>query len=185
MKTILILTMMLSGLAETALSVCVPDGQNQNWSAIEVTIATGGGPYGPVKESFRVGERVPLVITMTNTGSEAVYVCESDMLYQDRPLIEKDGRSISYMPFRQEEVLAAERNKACEKLNLPDKILLRPEMPTVVDWYVLVEGTHSIFDDGWYDPLPAGNYTVSMGRRMSCCDGPFYPTNSVTFLVGQ
>src|SRR2546423_222707 len=54
-----------------------------NGSQIKISIATGGGPYRPAKDTYQVGLRVPVVITMTNTGSQPVYVCESGTLYQD------------------------------------------------------------------------------------------------------
>ena len=53
-----------------------------NSGQIKITIATGGGPYRPAKDTYRVGERIPVVITMTNTGTEPVYVCESGTLYR-------------------------------------------------------------------------------------------------------
>ena len=188
--TLLILFMISPAFAQTEPSGCASDAGIQMTDAssvqgdkIKITIATGGEPYGPAKNTFRRGERVPLVITMTNTGSEPVYVCGSDTIYQDRPQLIKDGKVIPYMPFRQSGMLAAERDKTCDELNLPEQILLRPNEPTVVDWFVLVKGATSLYDNGWYDPLPAGKYTLSNRRRLSSCDGPLSPTNTISFVV--
>src|SRR6266849_2051015 len=138
---------------------------------IRVSISTGGGPYRPAKDTYRVGERVPVVITMTNTGSEPVYVCESSTLYQDRPQLLRDGKPIAYTSFSQSMMQTAEKDKTCQKDNLPQQILLRPNEPAVVDWFNLAEGAPSLYDDGWYEPLPPGKYTLSDLRRLNCCDG--------------
>jgi len=42
-------------------TVRVPD------QAIKVTITAGGGMFGPARERFRVGEAIPIVISMTST----------------------------------------------------------------------------------------------------------------------
>ena len=150
---------------------------------IRVSISTGGGPYRPAKDTYRVGERVPVVITMTNTGSQPVYVCESGALYQDRPQLLKDGKPVPYISFQQSSIQMADKDKTCDKDNLPQQILLRPNEPTVVDWFVLSKGATSFNDVGWYEPLQPGKYTLSDRRRLSCCDGPLIETNTVEFVV--
>ena len=155
-----------------------------NASQIKITIATGGGPYlRTAKDTFRVGESIPLVITMTNTGSEPVYVCESDGLYQDRPQLLRDGKPVLYTSFRQSMMQTSDKDKSCQKENLPQQVLLRPNEPTVVDWFNLAEGTTSLYDDGWYESLPPGKYTLTDQRRIDCCAGSFIQTNTITFVV--
>src|SRR3984893_14145133 len=161
----LLLLTMLTGSARAGRSDCVPSDPTQqsnnssdqrsqiNGNQIKISIATGGGPYGPAKDTYREGERVPVVITMTNTGSEPVYVCESGTLYQDRPQLLKDGKPVPYMSYRQSMMELAIRDKTCDKENLPQQVLLRPNEPTVVDWFTLAEGAPSIDDDGWYEQL--------------------------------
>src|SRR5229473_7017793 len=83
---------------------------------IKISIATGGGPYRPAKGTYRVGKRVPVVITMTNTGSEPVYVCESGALYQDRPQLLKDGKPVPYLSYSQSMMQAAEKDKTCDQV---------------------------------------------------------------------
>ena len=152
-------------------------------SQIKISIATGGGPYQPAKDTYQVDERIPVVITMTNTGSEPVYVCESGTLYQDRPQLLKDGKPVDYMSFTKSEMQAALSDKTCENANVPQKILLRPSEPTVVDWFIVTVGATSPDDDAWYEPLQPGKYTLSNRRRLNCCDGPLIETNTIDFVV--
>ena len=150
---------------------------------IKISIATGGGLFGPAKDTYRVGDRVPVVITMTNTGSDSIYVCETGTLYQDRPHLLKDGKPVPYMSFQESTMKAAERDKTCDDDNLPQQILLRPNEPTVVDWFILSTGADSFNDVAWYDPMQPGKYTFSDQRRLSCCDGPLINSNTVEFVV--
>jgi hypothetical protein len=152
-------------------------------SQIKISIATGGEPYPPAKDTYRVGERVPIVITMTNTGSEAVYVCETGALYQDRPQLLKDGKPVPYISFQQSSIQMAEKDKTCDEDSLPQQIVLRPNEPTVVDWFILSKGATSFNDVAWYEPLQPGKYTFTDQRRLSCCDGPLVNTNTIEFVV--
>ena len=162
----------------------IPDGKRQtNDGVIKITIATGGGPYRAAKNTFRVGESIPLVITMTNTGTEQVYVWESSDIYQDRPQLLKDGKPIPYTSYRQSMILTAEKDKTCQNEDLPQQVLLSPNKPVVVDWFNLAEGTNSLYDDGWYDPLPTGKYTLTDRRRLGSCDGPLIESDAINFEV--
>ncbi len=191
----LVLIMMLSGITRADRPDCVPSEEKQqsnsatsqitqiNNNQIKITIATGGGLFGPTKDTYRVGQRVPVVITMTNTGSQPVYVSESASLYQDRPQLLKDGKPVDYQSFRQSIVQLAEKDKICDEENLPEQVMLRPNEPTVVDWFILAEGATSVDDNGWYEPLQPGKYTLSNRRRLNACDGPLMETNTISFVV--
>ena len=190
----LMLLAMMTGGFHAVRAACIPEPTQQpntssapggqiKSSQIKISIATGGVPYRPAKNTFRVGEPVPLVITMTNTGSQPVYVCESGTFYQDRPQLLRDGKPIAYTSFRQSMVQTAERDNTCKNDNLPQQILLRPNEPVVVDWFNLVEGATSLYDDGWYESLPPGKYTLTDRRRLDCCDGAFIETNTISFVV--
>ena len=120
---------------------------------------------------------------MTNTGSEPVYVCQSGTLYQDRPQLLKDGKPVSYQSVQQSMIQEAERDKTCDNINLPQQVLLRPNEPTVVDWFVLAKDATSVDDDAWYEPLAPGKYRLSDQRRLSCCDGAFANANTIDFVV--
>jgi len=191
----LVLMMMLSGITRADRTDCLPSEAKQqsnstsgqitqiNSNQIKITIATGGAPLRPATDTYQVGQRVPLVITMTNTGSQPVYVCESGTLYQDRPQLLKDGKPVQYTSDRQSMIELAVKDKTCDKENLPQQVLLRPNVPTVVDWFTLAEGAASIGEDGWYQPLSPGKYTLSNQRRVNCCDGASIETNTISFVV--
>ena len=151
-------------------------------SAIKVTIATTDGFLGPPVARYKVGEQIPVTITMTNTSKEEVYSCISSDLYQDRPQLTRDGRVVPYMNWQSYETMNAKRNHMCEEENLPEPVLLRPNEPRVADWFVLVADT-SGGADAWYDSLPAGKYELTIQRRLSCCDGPMVESNTVSFEV--
>jgi hypothetical protein len=190
---VLVLLMMLSGITRADRPDCGPPEATQQPNStsvgeqrgqIKINLATSGGPSQPAKDTYRVGERVSVVIAMTNTGNQPVYVCESSPLYQERPQLLKDGKPVQYVSFRQSMMQLAERDKTCDRENLPQQLLLRPNEPTVVDRFTLAEGaTSSLDDNGWYEPLGPGKYTLSNQRRLSCCDGPFIETNSISFVV--
>jgi hypothetical protein len=187
--TALVLLMMLSCVTRAdrpdLVSAKVPQRSNsasEQSSKIKISIATGGEPYPPAKDTYRVGERVPVVIIMTNTGNEAVYVCETGAPYQDRPQLIKDGKPVPYNSFQQSSI-QMEKDKTCNEDNLPQQIMLRPNEPTVVDWFILSKEATSFNDVAWYEPLQPGKYTLSDRRRLSCCDGPLMNTNTIEFVV--
>ena len=149
---------------------------------IKVTIATTDGFLGPTATRYKVGEQIPVTITMTNTSKDAVYTCISSDLYQDRPQLTRDGKPVPYTNWQSYETVYAKRNRMCEQENLPEPVLLRPNEPRVADWFVLVADS-SGGADAWYDSLPAGKYELSIQRRLSCCDGPMVESNKVSFEV--
>jgi hypothetical protein len=186
----LVLLMMLSCIARAARPICAPADAIQQSNAssgqssqIKISIAMGGGPFRPVRDTFQVGDRIPVVITMTNISSQPVYVCQSGTLYQDRPQLLKDGEPVGYMSFTQSMVHAAVVDKTCATTNVPQQILLRPNEPAVVDWFVLALGAATLDDYAWFEQLQPGKYTLSDRRRLTCCDGPFVESNSITFSV--
>jgi hypothetical protein len=77
----------------------------------------------------------------------------------------------------------ADKDKTCDEVNLPQQVLLRPNEPTVVDWFILSKDAAAFNDVAWYDPLKPGKYTLSDRRRLSCCDGPLSDTNTINFEV--
>ena len=191
----LLLLALLTGSIHTVRSNCLPREQPQksdtsssqivqsNSNQIKITIATGGMPYGPPKATYHVGESIPLVITMTNTGTSPVYVCASAPIYQDLPQLLRNAQTVPYTSFRQSMIQTSAKDQTCQKENLPQQILLPPNEPIVVDWFNLVQGTTSLYDDGWYESLQPGKYTLSNQRRLTCCDGEFVVSNTIDFVV--
>jgi hypothetical protein len=157
-----------------------PGGQQ---GAVKVTITTGGGLFGPAKDRYRVGHRVPVVITMTNTAREPVYVCDTGTLYQDRPSLSSDGRPVPYLAAQKAMMEQAERDKVCEELNVPEPRLLKPGESAVVDWFILAEGRTPMGDMAWYAPLPPGKYELLTRRRLGCCEGPLVESDKISFEV--
>ena len=151
--------------------------------AIEVSITTGGGLFGPPKDLYRVGQRVPVSITMTNTSDEPVQVCVSGTLYQDRPQLLREGQPVPYPIWQSQMLRAAQADKTCVKDDLPEPIILQPKEARVVDWFILAEGSTPLGDMAWYEPLRAGKYELSMQRRLGCCGGPMVESNKISFEV--
>ena len=151
--------------------------------SIKVTIATGGGVAGPLTDRYRVGDQIPISITMTNTSTGPLYACISSDLYQNLPKLTKGGEVVPYMKWQSYERLNAQRNHTCKEENLPEPALLRPNEPPIADWFVLVDSRTSTGAEAWYDSLPPGKYDLSIQRRRACCDGPMVESNKISFEV--
>lgn len=156
---------------------------NANEQTVKVTIATTAGFLGQPANRYKVGEQIPVNITMTNTSATPVYTCISSDLYQDVPTLTRDGKEVPYMNYQTYEMLQAKTERTCQQENLPEPVLLRPNEPTVADWLVLADSSPSGEADVWYDTLPAGKYELSIERRLACCDGPMVKSNKINFEV--
>ncbi len=150
---------------------------------IQVRITTGGGLFGPVIDRYRVGDRVPVSITMTNTSDQPVEICDSDTLYQDVPKLLRNGQVVPYQIGQNQILNTTRRDGTCFKLDVPDPVILKPKESRVVDWFVLAEGSEPMGDLTWYEPLAPGKYELSIERRLGCCDGPTIPSNHIKFEV--
>lgn len=150
---------------------------------IKVTIATTAGFLGQPVSRFKVGEQIPVSITMTNNSAQPLEVCISSDIYQDRPTLTRDGKVVAYMNAQSYEARYAKRNQVCKEENLPEQVRLEPNKPTVADWLVLVGDGVSTQADAWYDSLPAGKYELSIQRQLACCDGPMVESNKISFEV--
>lgn len=147
---------------------------------IEVTIATGGGLYGPVKTQFKVGEEIPVVVSLNNTGDNPAKYCLSTTIFQNRPLLKRDGQPVPYLtvlPARTEKEDAIE---LCERRAVKQVYVLKPKQKRVVDWLTI--GPRGI---AWYNPLPPGHYEMVLMRRVECCQGPMVESNKVAFDIVQ
>jgi hypothetical protein len=164
-----------------------PQATGGEGGAVKVTITTGGGLFGPAKDRYRVGQRVPVVISMTNQGSEPVYICDTGTLYQDRPSLSMDGRPVPYMDLQKVMMNASEKDKTCERLDedldLQEQRLLKPGETSVVDWFILAEGKTLMGDLAWYEQLRPGKYELTTRRLLGCCKGSFVESNKISFEV--
>lgn len=143
-----------------------------------VTITTGGGLYGPVKSRFKVGEEIPVVISLTNNGEEPAKYCRSTTVFQNRPRLERDGQLI---PYRTNLPARADKEEAiqmCEGSAARQFYMLQPKRKKVVDWITI--GQRGIT---WYESLPPGHYELVLMHRVECCQGPMLESNKVAFDV--
>ena len=157
---------------------------NDHGSTIHLSIATVGPMLGPPTDCYRVGDQVPIAISLTNTSSEPTYACVSSDLYQDLPKLTKDGRLLSYTKWQSDQLRNAQKDQTCQHEDLPEPTLLKANEPTVVDFLVLVDDSR--FPTGavsWYPPLTPGVYELSIQRRIGCCDGPMIESNKISFEV--
>jgi len=175
--------LMLTALAIAMIQSPATTTSTPEQSAIKVTIATTDGFLGPALKTFKVGEQIPVAITMTNTSKEPLYTCISSDVYQDLPKLTRDGKLVPYMNWQSYETTYAKRNQVCEAENLPEPVLLNPNEPRVADWLVLVNDGTSNGADAWYDSLPAGKYELTIQRRLTCCNGPMVDSNKISFEV--
>jgi hypothetical protein len=160
-----------------------PKAINDDGSSIRVTIMTGGGPFGPAKDRYKVGDQVPVTITMTNTSTQPKYVCDSATLYQDLPKLVKDGQTLPYLNWQSIQLADSKKNNTCRDEDLPEPTMLKPDEPTVVDWFILVDSNISTGSLAWYDSLPVGKYELTIQRRFGCCDGPMVESNKISFEI--
>ena len=193
-KTILIFIAIMGALSAPAGTVRRPNpgvsqGQVSQTSlntperAIKVTIATVGSFLGPPTDHYKVGDQIPVAITLTNTTSDAQYACISSDLYQNLPELTKNGQPVPYMSWQSYERLNAQHNNTCEDTNLPETIMLKPNEPKMADWFVLADNRTSTGAEAWYDPLTPGKYELTIQRRFGCCDGPMVESNKISFEV--
>ena len=150
---------------------------------VKVTITTGGGLFGPPKNTYKMGKQVPVSITMTNTSTQPVSVCDSDTVYQDLPKLVRGGRTLSYGKWQSFLLDDSTKNSTCKEEDLPEPIMLQPNESRVVDWFILVDSTDPTGAIAWYDSLPAGKYELSIQRRFGCCDGPTVESNKINFEI--
>jgi hypothetical protein len=185
-----LLSVLAAGAGQGAVRASPQEGGPQaagEGGAVKVTITTGGGLFGPAKDRYRVGQRVPVVISMTNNSSEPVYICDTGTLYQDRPSLSMDGRPVPYMDMQRVMMNASEKDKTCkrldEELDLQDQRLLKPGETAVVDWFILAEGKTPMGDLAWYEQLRPGKYELTTRRLLGCCEGSFVESDKISFEV--
>ena len=149
---------------------------------LKVTLTTGSGPFGPSKRSYRRGVGIPVVVWMTNTTENNVKACDNHTLFQDRPMLMKNGQLMSY---RKEllDFIAKHSEGDCEVIRSPLLVELPPHIPTMVGWFFLVEGATKRGNTGWYETLEPGQYQLSLTRSIQCCEGERLKAEAISFEV--
>jgi hypothetical protein len=145
---------------------------------IKVTITTGGGFYGPVKDQFKVGEAIPVVISMTDPGDKPAKYCLSTSILQNRPQLKKDGQLIPYLTNLPQQIETEDVIQRCETSAARQLHELQPKQTKVVDWFTISQQGIA-----WYKPLSPGHYELVLQRRLECCRGPMVESNQVAFDV--
>ena len=153
-------------------------GAPASQGSVKVTIATGGGFYDPPKSQFKVGEDIPVVISMTNTEDRPARYCLSTSLLQNRPLLKRDGRLIPYGPELPRMTNQKDLTERCEQSAARQFYELQPKQTRVIDWFKI-----SLTGIAWYGPLQPGHYELVLMRRIDCCQGPQAESNKVKFEI--
>lgn len=154
-------------------------------SAIHLSIATVDPLLAPT-DRYRAGEQVIVTVGMTNTSSQDGSVCLSSDLYQDLPTLKKNGQSLPYTKWQTDILSNLKRDQTCRHDDLPEKILLKTNEPTIVDFLTLVDDSQlPTGAQSWYEPLTPGTYQLTIQRRLGCCDGPMLESNKISFEVVQ
>jgi Tfp pilus assembly protein PilZ len=146
-------------------------------AAVKVTITTGGGLYGPLKNQYKVGEDIPVVISLTNTTDQPQTYCLSTSVFQNRPQLKKEGQLIPYATDVLKVAETEEYVRRCEANAARQFYELQPKQTRAIDWFTLSRGVN------WYGNLPPGHYELSLRRRIVCCQGPFLESDKVSFDV--
>jgi hypothetical protein len=152
-------------------------------SAIKVTIATVGRFLGPPTNHYKVGAQILVTITMTNISKEPLSACISSDVFQNLPTLTKEGKPVPYMKWQSAMRLAVQSDNTCKEDNLPEPVLLKPNEPTVADFFVVADSTEPTGAEAWYDSLAPGKYELTLKRRFACCDGPMIESNKISFDV--
>lgn len=145
---------------------------------ITVSITTGGGLFGPVKNQFKVGEEIPVAISMTDTGDKPAKYCLSTPLFQNRPQLKRDGQLIPYSTNVPQQTEKEDLIQNCERSAARRFEELQPKQTRVVDWFTISQKGIR-----WYSPLSPGHYELVLRRRLECCQGPMVESNKVAFEV--
>lgn len=147
-------------------------------AAVKVTITTGGGLFGPLKSRYKVGEDVPVVISLTNTTDQPQKYCLSTAVFQNRPQLKRDGQLVPYVTDVVKVSETEEYVLRCKTSPSRQIYELQPKQTRSVDWFTLSEG-----GTNWYGNLPAGRYEMVLRRRVACCQGPFVESDKITFEI--
>lgn len=186
MRKMLLMTMLLASLLcslrggsskgqeQTGAAVAAPVSQ----AVLKVTITTGGGLYGPVKSRFKVGEDIPVVISLTNTEDKPAKFCLSTSLFQNRPQLTRDGQLLPYYTNLTAQADEDDAIQRCESSERRQFYEIQPKQTKVVDWFKI-----SLKGIVWYGALPAGHYQLRLLRRIECCQGPLEESNTIAFEI--
>ena len=171
--------------AEKAATRSQPSEKSENdQPIIKVMISPVSPLLDGASKSYRSGQQIPVAISLTNMGSDPVYTCLSGDIYQDVPRLKRNGQLVSYTKWQNYVLQTAAREQTCQNEDIPEKALLLPNEPKLVDFLVVVDDRSDPTGAlAWYDTLSPGHYELSVQRHFGCCDGPMAESNIVNFDI--
>ena len=134
--------------------------------------------YGPLKSQYKLGENIPVVISLTNTTDQPQKYCLFTTVFQSRPQLKKDGQLIPYVANVIKLAETEEYVQRCATNPARQFYELQPQATKAVDWLTLSQGSID-----WYGTLPTGHYELILRRRVECCQGPFVESDKISFEV--
>lgn len=137
---------------------------------IGLTIITKGSNYEP-KSRYKVGDKVLIEVTMTNTATEPLEVSIGNSSFQDRPRMRKDGKPVLYRRGLPD--VLREKDKRPGQFGSTIFYKLEPNVPTVVHRFLL---------EDWYAQLEPGQYELTLRHRFWGKEVPA-ESDTVTFEV--
>ncbi|MBA3804563.1 MAG: hypothetical protein H0X14_02460 [Acidobacteria bacterium] len=138
--------------------------------SIQMTIMTKGSNYEP-KSRYKVGDKVLIEVTMTNTGAEPLEVGIGNSYFQNRPRMRKDGKPVQYRKELPD--VLKEKEKRPGQFGSAIYYKLEPNVPTVVHRFLL---------EDWYGQLDPGQYEFALRHRFWGKEVPA-ESDTVTFEV--
>lgn len=145
---------------------------------VKVKITTGGGLYGPVKSQYKVGEEIPVVISLTSLTDKPLKYCLSTFIFQNRFELHRDGQLVPQDTRLYKHAEDEEFVRKCEASAARQFYHLQPKESRVIDWFALNTGIAA-----GYGTLGAGHYELILKRRIECCQGPFVDSDKISFDV--
>ena len=153
-------------------------GTTAQASLVKVKITTGGGLYGTVKSQYKVGEEIPVVISLTNLTDKPLKYCLSTFIFQNRFELHRDGQLVPQATRLFKRAEEEDFVLKCEASAARQFYYLQPKEPRVVDWSTLNTGIAA-----GYVRLGVGRYELILKRRIECCQGPFVDSDKISFDI--
>ncbi|MGI8655111.1 MAG: hypothetical protein ACR2LC_07825 [Pyrinomonadaceae bacterium] len=137
-------------------NAAIEQERDQQEQSIRVTLSTAAGSILKPKQHFKVGERVNILVNMTNTGTELVGVATTSQYFEHRLHLTRDGQVEPYSK-KANDKLQAEGDSPTIGVRVIETAL-PPNQPTTVTVIHLSD---------WYEPLALGKYELTMQHRLT------------------
>jgi hypothetical protein len=147
---------------------------NSHKHTLEATITTRSNELGADKASFKVGERIVVLLSLTNNSTESVYVLLGGEYSHHRLRLLKDGKVVQIRKDVSKTLLAKDKEDS----------LVGIHGATNIDTGQTVR-VASLNLNRWYDELEPGQYQLTVTRhfKLEGKGRPPVESNAVTFEV--